>query len=155
MIASISGIVRAAPNLPIAAVMLEVASEHKRLIERVIGCGLTVHAHFGPGLLESVYRRCLVIELQSSGLKVENERRIPLTYKGVNLDCVFSPDLIVENVLVVELKAIEAIARVHHHQVITYLKLTGCPVGLLMNFNVPYLKEGLRRLLHPDIYKKE
>ena len=94
------------------------------------------------------------IELQRVGLKIETGRRIPLVYEGVNLGHVFTPDLIVEDVLVVELKAIEALARVHHHQVITYLKSTGCPVGLLMNFNVPYLKDGIRRLVRPDLYLK-
>ena len=135
--------------------MLERNAEHEALTERVIGCGLKVHEHFGPGLLESVYRRCLVIELQHAGLKTETERRIPLVYEGVSLGHVFTPDLIVEDVVVVELKALEAIARVHYHQVITYLKLTGCPVGLLMNFNVPHLKDGIRRLVRPDLYAKK
>ena len=127
---------------------------HEAVTERAIGCGIKIHEYFGPGLLESVYERGMEIELQRIGMKIETNRRIPLVYEGVNLGQVFTPDLIVEDVLVVELKAVEAIARVHHHQVITYLKLTGCPVGLLMNFNVPYLKDGIRRLLRPDLYLK-
>ena len=135
--------------------MLRNGAAHEKLTERVIGCGLTVHEHFGPGLLESVYRRCMEIELQDAGLETETGRRIRLVYKDVDLGCVYESDLIVEGVLVLELKAIEELAPVHKTQLITYLKLTGCPVGLLMNFNVPYLKQGIKRVVRPDLYFKK
>lgn len=96
------------------------------------------------------------IELQDAGLDIETGRRIRLVYKDVDLGCVYEADLIVEGVLVLELKAIEQLAPVHKTQSMTYLKLTGCPVGLLMNFNVPYLKQGIKRLVRPDLhFKKE
>jgi len=128
---------------------------HEELTESIIGCGIRVHQYYGPGLFETVYRRSFVIELRSAGLRVETARRVPLIYRGVDLECVFFPDLIVEEVIVVELKAVEAIAHVHHTQVITYLKLTGCAVGLLMNFNVSQLRDGIWRLIRPDLYRKK
>lgn len=131
------------------------STQHETLTESIIGCGIRVHEHFGPGLLESVYRQCFAIELHAAGLKADVGRRIPLTYRGVDLDSVFQPDLVIEDVVIVELKAVEALARVHSTQLITYLKLTGCPVGLLMNFNVPYLKEGIRRVVRPDLHVKK
>ena len=135
--------------------MLRDGDQYEGLTECVIGCGLKVHEHFGPGLLESVYRRCMEIELQDADLTIECGRRIPLVYKEVSLGCVFEADLIVNGVLVLELKAIETLAPVHQTQVMTYLKLTGCPVGLLMNFNVSYLKQGIKRVVRPDLYRKE
>ena len=124
----------------------------EELTGTVIGCGIRVHEYFGPGLFESVYRGPMQIELQDAGLDIEFGRRIPLVYKGVDLGCVFEADLIVNGVLVVELKAIESLAPVHQTQLLTYLKLTGCPVGLLMNFNVPYLRQGIKRVVRPDLY---
>jgi GxxExxY protein len=132
--------------------MLLKSDEYEDLTERVIGCGIRVHEQFGPGLIESIYRRCIEIELQDSGLEFDTGRRIPLVYKGIDLGCVYEADLMVAKVLVLELKAVERLAPVHQSQVITYLKLTGCPVGLLMNFNVQYLKDGIRRLVHPCRY---
>ena len=132
--------------------MLRKHDEYEELTESVIGCGLRVHEHFGPGLFESVYRTCMEVELQDAGLEVETGRRIPLVYKEVDLGCVFETDLIVNGVLIVELKAIERLAPIHQTQLITYLKLTGCPVGLLMNFNVPYLRQGIKRVVRPDLY---
>jgi GxxExxY protein len=118
------------------------------LTEQVIGCGIAVHRTFGPGLLESIYTPCLVIELRASGLRVDTERQIPVKYRGVEV-ARFRIDILVEGRVVVEVKAVQALAPIHSAQVITYLKLTGCPVGLLMNFNVPVLREGLRRLVRP------
>ena len=134
--------------------MLHKTDPYEELTETVIGCGLRVHEHFGPGLFESVYRRCMEIELQDAGLKIETGRRIRLVYRELDLGCTFEADLIVNGVLVVELKAIERLAPVHQTQMIAYLKLTGCPVGLLMNFNVSYLKQGIKRVVRPDLYVK-
>ncbi len=122
------------------------------LTESIIGCGIRVHQYFGPSLLESVYHQPLATELRAANLKFEVNRRIPLMYRGVDLETFFQADLIVEDRVIVELKAVETLAPVHCAQLITYLKLTGCPVGLLINFNVPFLKEGIRRVVHPDCY---
>lgn len=116
------------------------------LTERIIGAAMDVHRAFGPGLLESVYADCLRIEFGACGLRIEEGRRIPLTYRGVRLKSDFVSDLIVEDLVVVEIKVVSTLAPVHRSQVMTYLKLTGCPVGLLMNFNVPVLKDGIRRI---------
>lgn len=120
------------------------------LAETVIGAAIEVHRTLGPGLLESVYRECLMVELAAAHLAVEQERRVPLRYKGQPIKSVLRLDLLVEDSLVVELKAVEIVNPVHLAQVITYLKLTGFPAGLLMNFNVTSLRTGLRRLNHPD-----
>jgi GxxExxY protein len=129
-------------------------SEHDGLTRNIIGCGIRVHETLGPGLFESIYKACFVIELEAAGLRVDASRRVSLTYRGRDLDAEFCPDLVVEETVIVEIKAIEALARVHKTQLITYLKLTGLPVGLLMNFNVEYLKSGIRRVVRPDLYVK-
>lgn len=125
------------------------------LTERIIGCAIEVHRRLGPGLLESVYRECMVIELRESNLRVESERQVSLQYKGRPIRGALKLDLLVEGCVVVELKAVEHIHPVHLAQVITYLKLTGCPAGLLMNFNSTALRAGLRRLHHPHPYPKK
>ena len=122
------------------------------LTGRVIGCAIEVHRELGPGLLESVYRECLLIEIRARGISVEQDRRVALEYKGQRLRADLMIDLLVEGRLVLELKAVEHIIPVHLAQVITYLKLTGCPAGLLMNFHTTSLRSGLRRLVHPDLY---
>ena len=100
---------------------------HEDLTDGIIGCGIRVHETFGPGLLESIYRSCMMIELQSSGYQVESTRKIPLTYRGQDVGLTFCPDLIVNNTVIIELKAVDQLAPVHMSQVITYLKLTGLP----------------------------
>jgi GxxExxY protein len=122
------------------------------LSERVIGCAIAVHRELGPGLLESIYRECLVIELAAEGLHAQGERHVTLAYRGQRLSGHLVVDLLVEDNLVVEVKAVERIVPVHLAQLITYLKLTGYPVGLLMNFNATTLRSGLRRCEHPDRY---
>ena len=134
--------------------MLHNPSNLNPLTERIIGAAITVHRAFGAGLLESVYRHCLLVEFRVAGLRFEAERHIPLTYRGTIVGGGFRLDMIVEDAVVVEVKAIGAISPIHLAQVITYLKLTGCPVGLLINFNVPALRQGVRRLLHPDTIRK-
>jgi GxxExxY protein len=127
---------------------------HSALTERIIGCGIRVHEVFGAGLYEAVYTSCLVMELGDAGLRVEQQRKVPLIYRGKRLNKRLFVDLIVDDTVLIEVKAIEALAPVHNAQVITYLKLTGLPVALLMNFNVPKLKDGTRRLVHPDLYRR-
>ena len=125
------------------------------LTERVIGCGMEVHKALGPGLLESVYRECLVAELDANQLSLESERYVPIDYKGRRIRGSLKLDLLVEESIVVELKAVESLHPIHMAQVITYLKLTGRPAGLLMNFNVTSLKFGLKRVDHPGRYQKK
>lgn len=122
------------------------------LSRRIIGGAMAVHRATGPGLLESVYVRCLVIELRALGMRVETDLRVPLTYRGVAVDSEFRLDLLVERTVIVEIKSIERLLPVHHAQVITYLKLMEMPRGLLLNFNVPLLVEGVRRVDHPTVY---
>jgi len=124
------------------------------LTEQIIACAITVHNTLGPGLLESIYQRCLIIELGARALRVDSERAVPVVYRGLPIESPLKLDIVVEESVVVEVKAVITLAPVHHAQVITYLKLTGCPVGLLINFNVTSLRNGLRRVMRPDLYKK-
>jgi GxxExxY protein len=125
------------------------------LTEKVIGCAIEVRRTLGPGLLESVYRECMIIEVRGEHLCVESERHVPLEYKGQRIKGQLKLDLLVEGCVVVELKAVEHLHPVHLAQVITYLKLTGYPAGLLMNFNSTTLGAGLKRLDHPNRYVKK
>jgi len=125
------------------------------LTEQVIGSAIEVHRHLGPGLLESIYRECLMMELHANHMQFESERFVPIEYKGCRVRGGLKLDLLVEGCLVVELKAVEALHPVHSAQVLTYLRLTGFPAGLLMNFNVTALRAGLRRLDHPDRYVRK
>ena len=125
------------------------------LTEQVIGTAIEVHRHLGPGLLESIYRQCLMMELQANQLRFESERFVPIEYKGCRVRGGLKLDLLVEDCLVVELKAVETLHTVHSAQVLTYLRLTGFPAGLLINFNVTALRIGLRRLDHPDRYERK
>jgi len=115
------------------------------LTGKVIGAAIEVHKELGPGLLESIYRQCLVKELRALGLLVSEELALPVIYKGERLDSSFRVDVLVENHLVIELKAIEHILPVHTAQIISYLKMCNKPLGLLINFNVPVLKQGIKR----------
>lgn len=132
-----------------------IGNQINALTEKVIGSAIEVHRHLGPGLLETIYRECLMVELNSEQLRFECERFVPIDYKGRRVRGGLKLDLLVEGCLVVELKAIEALHPVHFAQVLTYLRLTGFPAGLLMNFNVTALRAGLRRLDHPDRYIKK
>jgi GxxExxY protein len=114
--------------------------------EKVIGCAIQVHRELGPGLLESSYQECLYFELIQSGLLVEKQKPLPLVYKEVKLECGYRLDLIVENKVVIEVKAVEALNDVHMAQILTCLKLSKCRLGLLMNFNVALMKDGIRRV---------
>lgn len=123
------------------------SAQFDALSHRVIGCAIEVHKQLGPGLLESVYRACLAHELSISGCLCELERPIGVRYKDVELDCGFRMDLLVEQVLIVELKSVEALLPVHQAQLLTYLKLSGLRRGLLINFNSKVLRDGIRRLV--------
>ena len=114
--------------------------------ERIIGCAIQVHRELGPGLLESSYQECLYFELIQIGLLVEKQKPLPLVYKEVKLECGYRIDLMVENKVVIEVKAVEALNEVHMAQVLTYLKLSNCKLGLLMNFNVALMKSGIKRV---------
>ncbi|MEJ2431423.1 MAG: GxxExxY protein [Deltaproteobacteria bacterium] len=114
----------------------------------VIGAAIEVHKALGPGLLESTYEECFCIELGLRNLPYERQKEIAITYKGVNLDCVYRLDIVISNQLIVELKACDSIQPIHEAQLLTYLKLSGIKVGLLINFNVPVLKEGIKRLVN-------
>ena len=117
------------------------------LTGKIIGASFKVHSALGPGLLESSYKECLFYELSKEGLFVEKEKALPLVYEEIKLDIGYRLDLFVENKVVVEIKSIEALTDVHTAQVLTYLKLTRCKVGLLINFNVAGLKKGIKRLI--------
>jgi len=113
-----------------------------------IGCALKVHSALGPGLLESSYEACLFYELVSSGLFVETQKKLPLIYQDVKLECGYRLDLWVERKLIIDIKTVERLHDVHLAQVLTYLRLTDCKLGLLMNFNVLRLKDGIRRVVN-------
>ena len=114
----------------------------------IIGCAIEVHKSLGPGLLESTYEECLHYELKAAGLKVDKQKPQPIVYKEVKLDAGYRIDLLVEDKVVVELKSVEALNDVHTAQVLTYLKLSGCKLGLLINFNVTKLTNGIKRLVN-------
>lgn len=115
---------------------------------RVIGCCIKIHKEIGPGLLESAYEACLYYEMTTTGLSVQRQKPIPLVYEEVRMDCGFRADFLVEDKLVVEIKAVDALHPVHFMQTLTYLKLTNCKVGLLVNFNVARLKDGIKRFVN-------
>ena len=118
------------------------------LAKEVIGCAITVHRNLGPGLLENAYQQCLAYELKNQGFKVEVEKPMPLIYDEIEMDCGYRIDILVENKLIVELKAVEVLNDVHLAQTLTYLKLSRCKLGLLMNFNVSILKNGIKRVVN-------
>ena len=115
---------------------------------KIIGAAVEVHKHLGPGLLESAYEECLCCELDLRGIKFQRQVPLPLNYKGLKLDCGYRLDLLVEDKVVVELKTVEAIAPIHEAQMLTYLKLRDIRIGLIINFNVHLLVEGVRRLVN-------
>lgn len=118
------------------------------ITEAIIGSAIEVHRALGPGLLESAYEECLCRELVLRGLPFERQRDLPVEYKGVKLDCGYRLDLLVMKLVVVEIKAVERLLPIHEAQVLTYLKLGRWQVGLLMNFNVPVLKDGIKRIVN-------
>jgi|SRR5690554_266441 len=115
---------------------------------RVLGCALEVHKKLGPGLLESAYQECLFYKLTKEGLYVNKEKPMPLIFEEVRLDCGYRIDLLVENKVVIELKSVEALNDVHLSQILTYMKLGNYKLGLLINFNVSLLKNGIKRVVN-------
>jgi len=113
----------------------------------ILDCAFKIHTVLGSGLLESTYRECLAYELSKSGLKVEKEKPIPLIYEEVQLDCGYRIDLLVEKKVVIELKVVDAFNDVHVAQTLTYMRLSGCKLGLLLNFYTKSLKDGIKRLI--------
>ena len=116
--------------------------------EKIIGCAIRVHKELGPGLLESSYQECIFYEMIQSGLHVDKQKALPLIYKDVKLDCGYRLDLLVENKVIIEIKSVDALNDIHLAPVLTYLKLSQCKLGLLMNFNVVLLKDGIKRIVN-------
>ncbi len=121
------------------------------LTDAILNSAIEVHKTLGPGLLESAYEACLVYELRSRGLLVEQQKPLPVIYKGVQLECGYRIDIVVNQLVLIELKTVESLVPVHYAQVLAYLKLTGIKVGLLINFNVKLLKNGVHRLINGQI----
>ena len=117
----------------------------------VFDAGMRVHKALGPGLLESAYEECLFYELQNSGLSVEKQKALPLIYENVKLDVGYRIDLLIEKKLVIEIKAVEALNDLHLAQILTYLKLSGCKLGLLINFNTVLFKNGVKRVINGQL----
>lgn len=123
-------------------------SNENELSNFIIGQAMKIHTKLGAGLLESVYKECLFYELRKNGLFVEKEKPYPLIYEEVKLDCGFRADLVVENKVIIECKCIDALNDIIKAQVLTYLRLSGCKLGLLLNFKVLHLREGIRRVVN-------
>lgn len=119
----------------------------EEIYKKVLDCSFKVHTALGPGLLESAYEECLFYELIKTGFNVEKQKALPLIYKEVKLDAGYRIDLMVENSIIIEIKAVESFTDVHLAQIITYLKLSNCKLGLLVNFNVRHLKDGIKRVI--------
>lgn len=117
------------------------------IFKKTLDCAFKVHSSLGPGLLESSYEECLYYELKAMGLMVEKQKLMPLVYNNVHLDVGYRIDLIVANSVIIEIKSIEALNPVHFAQILTYMKLSRCRLGLLVNFNVAHLKEGIKRFI--------
>jgi GxxExxY protein len=122
--------------------------EINQLTERIIGACIEIHKTLGPGLLESAYEECLCRELSLAVIGFERQRSLPVAYKGVQLDCGYRLDLVVEDKLIVELKTVQELLPVHDPRLLTYLKLSGITVGLLINFNVSILRRGIKRIVN-------
>jgi GxxExxY protein len=125
-----------------------ITMDENKISEKIIGCAIEVHKSLGPGLLESAYEECLFYELKQAGLLVEKQKALPLIYKEVKLDIGYRLDLLVENKVIIEIKAVETFNDIHIAQVLTYLKVSECKLGLLMNFNVLRIKDGIKRLVN-------
>ena len=120
---------------------------HEELTHEIRGAAIEVHKEVGPGLLKSAYEECLCRELSLRGLSFKHQVPVPVTYKGVKLDCGYKLDLVVEDEVVLELKSVQAIEPIHEAQLLTYLRLSGKQVGLLMNFNTVLMKDGIKRMV--------
>jgi GxxExxY protein len=119
-----------------------------RLTSSVIEAAIRIHRTLGPGLLESAYLQCLRFELISAGLNVESEKALSLLYRGVTIDCAYRADLVVEGVVIVEVKALDSLAPIHSRQLYTYLRVADCRVGLILNFGAMTLRDGIKRVVN-------
>ena len=128
--------------------MLVDPSGTNHITRDIIGHAIKIHKVLGPGLLESAYAACLALELTDAGHTIELKKAVPLVYRDVTLDVAYFLDLLVDGRVIVELKSVDALAPVHEAQMLTYLRLTQCPVGLLINFNVQVLKDGIQRVVN-------
>jgi len=117
------------------------------LSNKVIGCAIEVHRTLGPGLLESTYEQCFAHELKMTSIAFKLQHPLPVEYKGINIDCGYRIDLFINNSLIVELKSVDKVLPIHKAQLLTYMRLSGIKIGLLMNFNVKYLKDGIIRMV--------
>jgi len=121
--------------------------EHEAVFKQVLNCAFKVHTLLGPGLLESAYEECLFFELKNAGLRVEKQKPMPLVYDKIKLDAGYRVDLLVESSVIIEIKAVETMNDVFLAQILTYLKLSGCKLVLLINFNVAHLRDGIKRVI--------
>ena len=121
--------------------------DYDELTGKVIGCAIEVHRNLGPGLLESAYERCLSFELLVNNIHHHIQKELPIKYKNTDLDCGYRIDLLIEDKLIIELKSVDKILPIHEAQLLTYMKLANISTGLLINFNVPLLKEGIKRFV--------
>ena len=121
--------------------------ESDELSNKVIGCALEVHRNLGPGLLESTYEQCLAYELKTAGIQFKLQYPLPVEYKNMKLDCGYRIDVLIGDSIIVELKSVDKILPIHQAQLLTYMKLAGISIGLLINFNVKYLKNGIKRMV--------
>ena len=121
--------------------------EFDELSNKVIGCALEVHRNLGPGLLESTYEQCLAYEMKVAGMAFKLQHPLPVEYKNIKLDCGYRIDMLVDNSIIIELKSVDKILPIHQAQLLTYMKLAGISIGLLINFNVNYLKDGIKRMV--------
>ena len=119
-----------------------------RLTEKIIGCAIEVHKRLGPGLLESAYEECLCYELSQLNISFERQVAMPLPYKGVKLECGYKIDLVIDDLVIIELKTVERFHPIHEAQLLSYLKLDGKKLGLLINFHVPVLRDGIKRVVN-------
>ncbi|MFZ4083646.1 MAG: GxxExxY protein [Pirellula sp.] len=120
---------------------------YEELSGQIRGAAIEVHRELGPGLLESAYEECLCFELRSRGIAYDRQLELPVKYKGLQLDCGYRIDVLVEKKIVLELKSVESLLAIHEAQLMTYLKLSGCKLGMLMNFNVVLMKDGMKRIV--------
>ena len=128
--------------------MLNLFMDENYLATKVLDFSFEIHKNLGPGLLESVYEEILFYKIRNAGLNVTRQQGIPVNYEGIKIDIGFRADLIVENKIIIEIKSVEAIAPVHHKQLLTYLRLSGLKLGLLLNFNEALLKNGIHRIVN-------
>jgi GxxExxY protein len=127
---------------------MKMSGDLNELTEKIIGSAIKVHRELGPGLLESAYEACLTFELTDAGLMVERQKSLPVIYRGIHLECGYRLDLVVEGKIILELKTVEKLSTIHSAQLLSYLKLSGLKIGLLMNFHSQLLKNGVQRIVN-------